>query len=241
MKRNDTVRRRRVSGFTLLEMVIVMGIISILLGVLVPTMRAYMTKSRQNTSNSNAKVIFNSLQTIMQEYEFTERSQQISMFYGSAPAGSTHGGNIMLYCHDGNISFDKCVFHNKTGGNPSDNTVTGDLLGANYSSAGARTLGAKMGRLFTDYQTVTWCALIQDYSVVGVLSATSENAPYIGGYPLAIQDRKINLGTLTASNMTDVDFDKMASYAQLAWGEAKIYGSGEGGEGGGGDTPGEGG
>lgn len=232
MKRNDTVRRRRVSGFTLLEMVIVMGIISILLGVLVPTMRAYMTKSRQNTSNSNAKVIFNSLQTIMQEYEFTERSQQISMFYGS-----THGGNIMLYCHDGSISFDKCVFHNTSGNNPADSTVTADSLGADYSSAGARTLGAKMGRLFTDYQTVTWCALIQDYSVVGVLSATSENAPYIGGYPLAIQDRKINLptgsGTLTASNMTDVDFDKMASYAQLAWNESKIY------AGGGGETPGE--
>ena len=54
MKRNCSARRQAVSGFTLLEIVIVMGIITILLTVLIPTMRTYMTKSRLNTANSNA-------------------------------------------------------------------------------------------------------------------------------------------------------------------------------------------
>ena len=98
MKRNCTARRQAVSGFTLLEIVIVMGIITILLTVLIPTMRTYMTKSRLNTANSNAKVIFNSLQTIMQEYEFEERGEDTSMFYGN---GKT--GNIQFYCINGNI------------------------------------------------------------------------------------------------------------------------------------------
>lgn len=228
MKRNSTARKRQVSGFTLLEMVIVMGIISILLGVLVPTMKTYMTKSRQNTSNSNAKVIFNSLQTIMQEYEFSERALTDSMFYGS-----DKGGNMMLYCSNGNIQLGKCTVLNKSAVQPSTHngapvTLDGTALGATYASAGARTLGAKMGRLFTDYQSVTWCALIQDYSVVGVMCASSPSASYIGGYPLSIQEKKISMtdaagGAITAANMEGVTYDIMSRYAQVAWGTPKVY------------------
>ena len=115
MKRNCSARRQAVSGFTLLEIVIVMGIITILLGVLIPTMRTYMTKSRLNTANSNAKVIFNSLQTIMQEYEFEERSETNSVFYGAQK-----GGNIQLYCVNGNIQLGNCVLKDNNGNDPLD-------------------------------------------------------------------------------------------------------------------------
>ena len=46
---------KRLSGFTLIEMIIVMGIIGILLAVLVPAMNGYITRSRLNTANANAK------------------------------------------------------------------------------------------------------------------------------------------------------------------------------------------
>ena len=247
MKRNCSVRKQRVSGFTLLEMVIVMGIISILLGVLVPTMRTYMTKSRLNTANSNAKVIFNSLQTIMQEYEFSERSQEKSFFYGSSKVGDAFQGNIFLYCSNGNIDMTRSTFKTSSGGivtdaelpadpdNPTTKLSFNAALGSTYSSAGAKSLGARMGRLFTDYQTVTWCACIQDYAVRGVLCAANTNTGYIGGYPLAINSKKISMedqyggagAEITASNMGNVTEDVLGQYSKNAWsGATVVYASG---------------
>lgn len=225
MKRNCSVRKRCVSGFTLLEMVIVLGIISILLGVLVPTMRTYMTKSRQNTANSNAKVIFNSLQTIMQEYEFSERGQEASLFYGAAKKG-----NVFLYCTNGDINMTRCSFTNNTGTTVADHALPSDAatldaaIGASYSSAGAKSLGARMGRLYTDYQSVTWYALIQDYSVAAVICAASPQASYMGGYPLSVTEKNLHgVGTLDVSSMGTITAADLTEYAEVAWNMSKVY------------------
>jgi len=78
MKQMEYKRR----GFTLLEMIIVIGIIGILSAVFVPAISGYLTRSRLNTANADAKVIFNSMQTICQELEFSERSSDMTTFYG---------------------------------------------------------------------------------------------------------------------------------------------------------------
>lgn len=218
MKRNCTARRQAVSGFTLLEIVIVIGIISILLGVLIPTMRTYMTKSRLNTANSNAKVIFNSLQTIMQEYEFEERGEDTSLFYGS---GKT--GNIQFYCVNGNM---QSALAQPAGGTLA--TLSNDDIGGIYLNANPRTIGSRMGRLYSDYETVTWCALIRDYSVAGVLCATSVSSPYIGGYPLQIRERRLEIdGTQLASTLplavstsSISSTSPLGQYCEKAWGSA---------------------
>lgn len=220
MKQDCASRKRAVSGFTLLEIVIVIGIITILLGVLIPTMRTYMTKSRLNTANSNAKVIFNSLQTIMQEYEFAERSPEVeSLFYGTEKSG-----NVQLYCVNGIIDTNRCSFTTKSGAAIS---VSGTELGADFSSALPRTLGARMNRLYTDYNTVTWCALIQDYSVAGVLCATSNNSEYIGAYPLQIRLRNLKVDedqTYEADSVLGaVTNGVLAEYCEAAWGKSMVY------------------
>ena len=70
---------------------------------------------------------------------------------------------------------------------------------------------------------------MKDYSVVGVLSASAENSPYIGGYPLSIQERKIDVADLfnpgtkiSASNMSTVTKDTLAKYARTAWNDKDI-------------------
>ena len=238
MKQDCSSRKRAVSGFTLLEIVIVIAIISILLGVLVPTMRTYMTKSRLNTANSNAKVIFNSLQTIMQEYEFSERMEDESLFYGADSDPSKHKkGNLQLYCVNGVIDLSRSVVHNASGASPVDSSsqpivLTASMIGSTAGTAAPRTIGARMNRLYSDYSSMTWCALIQDYSVAGVLCATSESSQYIGAYPLQIHERRLQVegSTLTAGSIpsavnSSITGSALAEYCALAWNKSMVYGS----------------
>lgn len=53
--------KKKVKGFTLVELIVVIAIIGVLASILVPSMMGFVRKSKYATANANAKEIFNSL------------------------------------------------------------------------------------------------------------------------------------------------------------------------------------
>ena len=52
-------------GFTLVELVVVIAIIGTLAAILVPTMMSYIKKAKLKSANSNAKIVFNTVNAVV--------------------------------------------------------------------------------------------------------------------------------------------------------------------------------
>ena len=67
---------RKLKGFTLIEMIIVLAIMGILIGILAPTMSTYYWKSRVKDANADAKMVYNATQTAVQKYISIDRMKK---------------------------------------------------------------------------------------------------------------------------------------------------------------------
>ena len=177
MSRIETSRAgRRVKGFTLMELIIVIAIIGVLLGILLPTMSAYYWKSRVKSANNMAKMVYNASQTEVQKLMSADR----------APGNNSGLNGLMLIQYDasnGNLTYTTSFADN--GGVRTYNWSTGMSIADAVASTDAGTqaigrLAQNVNRTVSSASTYNWAIYVDHYIVKSSVAADARQTRNIG-------------------------------------------------------------
>ncbi len=158
------MKNRKLKGFTLMELIIVIAIIAVLAAILAPTMSTYYRSSRLKEENTNARMIYNAAQTEMQRAAVLDRT-------ASAPTPFS-GALIIAYDRSGTIT----------------TTDGASLESALVSVAGTANETAitefveEVNQLVSDADQNNWIVCIENYVVKGTFTAQSNATNYVGRF-----------------------------------------------------------
>lgn len=203
------MKKHTKKGFTLIEMIVVIAVISVLMGIGLLAWSNYLKNARLKAANNKAKVIFNAAQTEITDMKFSERSKKSTpmklMKYGSSGAQYT-GENVAAYPYlrDGTFYY----YYNGTTGFICDETGTaftgteanpgGDISKTATAAQKAAIIADGNSKLMTavnkvlnDEETV-YKIYVKDYNVESVVVGRYDGDKYVGRYPDPTVDTKTN-------------------------------------------------
>lgn len=185
---------KRKKGYTLIELVIVLGIIGILAAILVPTWMNYIAKAKVRTQNNNAKVLFNAAQKECVEMKRRNRSiegeikrQQaiVNDPTQSAEDRTTAQTNLDAALADRYLTSDFYFYFDGKNGYACDSTCNDISADADKNKEFADAIA----RNIATPKEVCYRIHIKDYNVVSVVSAYTETDHSIGSFPVTRNER----------------------------------------------------
>lgn len=154
---------KKLKGFTLTELIVVIAIIGVLSAIIVPSYMSWIAHSKVRKQNNNAKVIFNAAQTIVQEYSFKERTMDDS---------------------DKNIGSGTFDFYWDKDTGPSATGSASKVSDTTFINEFAR----QVNRIYGDQEYTTYRISVDDYMVKSVVASSANTNRHKGSYPVKQDD-----------------------------------------------------
>lgn len=160
-------KNRRVSGFTLTELIVVLAIIGILAGLLVPNMMTYYAKSRVRTANANAKLVYNAAQAEVQKYVSADR------VFDSADDKSGFAGVVLLSYDPSNGIRYSFVAENPV-------VAVTDLQEDSAQRQALEKVVENVNKTVASGDELCWAVYVDGYMVKSSVAAQNTGTDYIG-------------------------------------------------------------
>ncbi len=205
---------KKLKGFTLVELVVVVCIIGALTAVLAPNMLQYYRSSRVKECNSDAKLVFNATQTEVQKH--------ISMDRANAKDGLFADKVVIYYQADGTILFTGNTNYAGYGGAVQDGFKDAATCSDADLQAEITEFVNKVNTTVSDGASTNWAVYVDHYIVKSCAASDVATSRYIGKYSA----KNASGDTPEAREMADETYESfMGDTAELLKIANDYYGS----------------
>ncbi len=179
--------KKRIKGFTLTELIVVLAIIGILAAILAPTMINYYRKSRVKDANTDARMVYNAVQTELQRYTSIDRQRE--------DADKSLFSGLVMISYDSVTRSIECT-------TVVDNGFAAPATPEEVEACDA--IESAVNRIVSESEEFNWAVYVEDYIVKGCVSAPNNTSRFIGQY---------SANTTITTNMSDTTYETAISGA----------------------------